>query len=55
MWRELLLDQVEDVAALRARSAHEVAQVRIRLGLEAGAGDGVVDLGLCAPAGLILH
>ena len=42
--RELLLNQVEDVPALRARRAHEVAGVSG--GLVQEAGDGVVDLRL---------
>ena len=44
---KLLLDQVEDVAAFRARRAHEVAGVRG--GLVQEAGDGVVDLRLGSP------
>ena len=51
-WNELVLRQVEDVAALRARRSDEVAGVCHRLVQEAG--DGVVDLGLGPPAGPVL-
>ena len=50
---ELLLRQVEDLGRLRAGSPDEVAQVGVRLGLEACAGDGVV-LRLRARAGPVL-
>ena len=50
---KLLLDQVEDVAAFRARRAHEVAGVRG--GLVQEARDGVVDFRLGPPRGPILQ
>ena len=51
--RELLLHQVEDVPALCARRADEVAGVCGRLVQEAS--DGVVDLGLRSAAGPVLQ
>ena len=50
---KLLLDQVEDVGAFRARRAHEVAGVRG--GLVQEARDGVVDFRLGPPRGPILQ
>ena len=53
--RELLLHKVENLPRLRAGSSHEVAGVPRRLVQEARPGDGVVDLGLGAPAGPVLR
>ena len=51
--RKLLLDQVEDIGAFRARRAHEVAGVRG--GLVQEARDGVVDLRLGPPRRPVLR